>query len=314
MLSRRHLRIKVMQTLYGYSHAGFDSVGAGEKELLLSINRYYELFLYQLAFLSEVLETARRQYEDAKQKHIPDAETDNATRFIDNRLLNVIAENKDLLDLYKKRNISWVSENEIVRRLLKSFKERNDYKKYMLAETDNFEKDKELVVNLIKKCISDFPPLLQYYESKSIFWVDDVDTVNFILCKIIWSCKENDTPKVFSNLELSLDDDDREFTVNLFRRTVMSAEKFENIISERTQNWEVDRIAVMDIILLKMAICELTEFPSIPVKVTMNEYIDIAKMYSTPKSSVFINGILDKLLSDFRSNGLIKKTGRGLRQ
>jgi transcription antitermination protein NusB len=314
MLSRRHLRIKVMQTLYSYSHAGFDSLSAGENELLLSINHYYELFLYQLSFLAEVLETARRQHEDSKQKHLREAEEINPTRFIDNRLLNALSENKTLNELYKKRNISWISENEIVRRLLKNFKNRTDYKKYMAAEKNDFEMDKGVVVSMIKKSIDNFPQLMQFYESKSIFWVDDVEIVNFILCKIIWSFKEDEVDKVFSGLELSLDDEDREFTINLFRKTVMSAEKLEKIISERTVNWEVDRIAVMDIILLKMAICELMEFPSIPVKVTMNEYIDIAKMYSTPKSGVFINGILDKLLADFRLAGLIKKTGRGLMQ
>jgi len=314
MLSRRHLRIKVMQTLYGYSHSGFDSIGAGEKELLLSINRYYELFLYQLAFLTEVLETARRYYEEAKTKHFPDADEINSTRFIDNKLLNALADNKTLNDIFKKRNISWISENEIVRRLLKNFKSRPEYKKYMSSESNNFEKDKEIVVDLIKKCISDFPPLVQYYEAKSIFWVDDIDIVNFILCKIIFSCKENEIENYFSNLELSIDKDDRDFTIDLFRKTIMGAEKYEQLISDKTTNWEVDRIAIMDVILLKMAVCELMEFTSIPVKVTMNEYIDIAKMYSTPKSSVFVNGVLDKLLADFRTEGLIKKTGRGLMQ
>ncbi len=313
MLSRRHLRIKVMQILYGHSHAGFDGISAGEKELLLSIDRYYELFLYQLSFITEVQEAARRQYEDAKLKHLPEEES-YPTRFIDNCILTAISENKTLNELYKKRSISWVAENEIVRRMLKSFKSRPVYKKYMSADNNDFEKDKEIIVNLIKKGLEDFAPLLQYYESKSIFWVDDIDTVNFILSKVIWSCKKEETGDVFSEMELSLDDEDREFTINLFRKTLMSADKFEKIISEKTRNWEVERIAVMDIILLKMAICELTEFPSIPVKVTMNEYIEIAKMYSTPKSSMFINGILDKLLVDFRTQGLVKKTGRGLMQ
>ena len=314
MLSRRHLRIKVMQILYGQSHAGFDSISAGEKELLLSIDRYFELCLYQLSFLSEVQEAARRQHEEAKSKHIQEIEEKYPTRFIDNSFLTALTANQSLNDLYKKRSISWISENEIARRLLKSFKSHSFYKKYMLDDNNDFEKDKEIIVNLIKKSLADFAPLLQFYESKSIFWVDDIDTVNFVLCKIIWTCKENQISEMFTNLELSIDDEDRDFTINLFRKSLMSSDKYQKIISEKTKNWEVERIAVMDIILLKMAICELLEFPSIPVKVTMNEYIEIAKMYSTPKSSLFINGILDNLLKEYCTEGLIKKTGRGLMQ
>jgi len=313
MLSRRHLRIKVMQALYGYNTAAFDSINAGEKEILLSINRYYELFLYQLLFLTEVFETARKQSEDAKQKYLPtEQELNPITRFTNNRLLVALSENALLQDLYKKRNISWIGENEIARRVFTSFRASPEYEKYMFSPENNFEKDKEIIAVLIKKFIADFPQLMQYYEERSIFWVDDIDIVNLILTKVIRSCNSGNIDKVFNELEWFIDDEDRNFAMDLFRRTITNSEKFEKIISEKTLNWEVDRIAMMDILLMKMAICELLEFPSIPVKVTLNEYIDLSKMYSTPKSSVFINGILDKLIEDFRQNNMIKKSGRGL--
>ena len=304
-----------MQALYGYFNAGFDSISAGEKEILLSINRFYELFLYQVLFLTEVFETARKQSEDAKQKHLPtEQELNPNTRFIDNKLLVSLSENKLLKELYEKRKISWVGENEIARRVFASFKTSPEYEKYLSSPENNFEKDKEIIAVLIKKFIVDFPQLMQYYEERSIFWVDDIDIVNLILIKIIRSCNEGNADRTFSELEWFIDEEDRTFAMDLFRRTINNSEKFGKIISEKTLNWEIERIAMMDILLMKMAICEFLEFPSIPVKVTLNEYIDLSKMYSTPKSSVFINGILDKLIEDFRQTNMIKKSGRGLMQ
>jgi N utilization substance protein B len=313
MLSRRHLRIKVMQALYGYFNASFDNIGAGEKEIMLSINRFYDLFLYQLLFISEIFETARKQSEDAKQKHLPTKEELNPnTRFINNPFLVALSESKILNDLYQKRNISWVGENEIARRAFSSFKNGKEFEKYLASENNNFEKDKEIVALLVKKYIVDFPPLMQYYEERSIFWVDDIDIVNMILIKIIRSSKVDIVDKSFTDLEWFIDDEDREFAINLFRKTIMASDQYEKIIADKTHNWELERIAMMDILLMKMAVCELMEFPSIPVKVTLNEYIDLSKMYSTPKSSIFINGILDKLIADFKKNNQIHKSGRGL--
>jgi N utilization substance protein B len=313
MLSRRHLRIKVMQALYGYSNASFDSIGAGEKEIMLSISRFYDLFLYQLLFISEIFETAGKQSEDAKHKHIPTREELNPnTRFLENPFLIALSKSATLQELYKKRNISWVGENEIARRAFTNFRNSSEYEKYLASDDNNFEKDKEIVATLVKKFIVDFPPLMQYYEERSIFWVDDIDIVNMILIKIIRSSKEENVDSTFTDLEWFVDDEDREFAIGLFRKTIMGSEKYEKIIADKTLNWELERIAMMDVLLMKMAVCEFTEFPSIPVKVTLNEYIDLAKMYSSPKSSFFINGILDKLIVDLKRDNLINKTGRGL--
>ena len=304
-----------MQTLYSYFNAGFDSITAGEKELMVSVNRFYELFLYQISFLSEICEAARKQAEEAKQKHIPtEQELNPITKFIDNPILLSLSENNTLTELYKKRNISWIGENEIVRRAFANFKNGNEYNKYITSEKHSFDDDKEIIITLIKKYIVDFPLLMQFYEERSIFWVDDIDIVNMIIIKVIRSCKHNEIDETFSGLEWFIDDDDRAFATDLLRKTVMNSEKYEKRISEKTLNWETERIAMMDFLLMKMAMCELLEFPSIPVKVTLNEYIDLSKMYSTPKSSVFINGILDKLIADLKASKEIHKTGRGLMQ
>jgi N utilization substance protein B len=301
-----------MQALYGYFNASFDSIGAGEKEIMLSISRFYELFLYQLLFINEIYETAGRKSEDAKHKHIPTKEELNPnTRFLENRFLLALSKSSMLLEHYKKRNISWIGENEIARRAFNNFRNSSEYEKFLESE-DCFEKDKEIVAILVKKFIVDFPPLMQYYEERSIFWVDDIDIVNMILIKVIRSSKEENIDRTFTDLEWNLDDEDREFATNLFRKTIMGSEKYDKIISDKALNWELDRIALMDMIIMKMALCELTEFPSIPIKVTLNEYIDLAKMYSSPKSSVFINGMLDKIIADLKKNDHIHKTGRGL--
>ncbi|HNW99048.1 MAG TPA: transcription antitermination factor NusB [Bacteroidales bacterium] len=313
MLSRRHLRIKVLQALYSYFSEGFENVNKGERELHLSINRFYELFLYQIAFISEVHQVSQKLIDDAKQKLLPTEEDKNPNiRFAENKILTAVSSNSYLNKLIEEYKISWVGENEIARRAFAAFKNTPDYSKYMNAESNNFEKDKRVVASLIQEVLADFPPLMQIYEERSIFWVDDIDMVNLILMNVVKSCKENKIDDIFNNLEFNIDDEDREFATELFRQTILHSSEYEKFISDKTHNWEVERIAIMDILIMKMAIAELLQFSSIPVKVTLNEYIELAKLYSTPKSNVFVNGILDKLIEDFRSKEMIKKTGRGL--
>lgn len=302
-----------MQALYAYFSEGCTSVDSGEKELHLSINRFYELFLYQLAFIRDIHETAGRQIEDAKQKLRPTEEDLNPnTRFTDNKVLTAISRNTYLDKLMSDYKISWTGDNEIARRAFNSFRATSDYEKYMSAPSCNFDRDKHIVAMLIQNLLADYPPLMQVYEERSIFWVDDIDMVNLILLNVVRSGNENSISDTFSKLEFSIDDEDRQFAVNLYRYTILHSADYEKRISGKTHNWEVERIAAMDIIIMKMAIAELLCFESIPVKVSLNEYIELAKLYSTPKSSIFVNGILDKLIEDFRKGNEIRKTGRGL--
>jgi transcription antitermination protein NusB len=313
MLSRRHLRIKVLQALYAYFSEGCESTDSGEKSLLLSINRFYELFLYQLAFLRDVHETAKRQMEDAKRKHLPTEEDINPnTRFANNKVLTAISENPVINKLLEDNKISWTGDNEIARRALSSYKSSADYAKYMDASGNNYDRDKHAIAMFIQNHLADFPLLMQVYEERSIFWVDDIDMVNLILLNVVKSSTESKISDTLGNLDFNIDEEDKDFAIKLFRYTILYSSEYEKYISDKTHNWEVERIAMMDILIMKMAIAELLCFPSIPVKVTLNEYIELAKLYSTPKSSVFVNGILDKLIDDFRSKDLIKKAGRGL--
>jgi transcription antitermination protein NusB len=313
MLSRRHLRIKVLQSLYAYFSEGCENIASGEKELLLSIDRFYELFLYQLAFIREIHENAKRQLDDAKQKHLPTREDlDPNKRFIDNKVLTAISGSPFIDRLMEERKISWTGDNDIVRRAFTGFKSSADYLKYMESPAGGYDKDKHVIAMLIQNHLADYEPLMQIYEERSIFWVDDIDMVNLILLNVVKSSTEETIHDTFSNLEFAIDEEDKSFAIDLFRYTIMHSSEYEKCISDKTHNWEVERIAMMDVLIMKMAIAELMGFASIPVKVTLNEYIELAKLYSTPKSSIFVNGILDKLIEDFRNKGEIKKTGRGL--
>lgn len=314
MVSRRHLRIKVMQTLFAYFNSGFDSVRSGEKELTTNVEHFYNLFLYQISLLPDILQAARNYIEDCKNKRLPGYEDLNPnTRFVDNPILNAISENQLLKKQCELRKISWVGEFDIPRRIFTNFRNSKDYETYLAAPENTFEKDRSVIVKLIRNQILDFVPLTTFYEERSIFWIDDLDMANVILIKTIKSFEEGKIDEALNSLEFYLNDDDRLFAKELFAKTIVNSDKFEKLISENTLNWELERIAFLDIILMKMALVELTSFPSIPVKVTLNEYIELAKEYSTPKSSLFINGVLDKLIIQLKDSKEIRKTGRGLK-
>jgi transcription antitermination protein NusB len=302
-----------MQALYGHFIAVDEKVAKSESEMLLSIERFYDLFVYQLYLLSGIFQEAA-DYREKLESRKSASEKDRhiILLFSENRFLKELSESNFLTKLIHDRKISWPADLKITEKVFVNFRKGREYLEETVVGKSGFESDKAIVVALIRKYISDFQPLVQFYEERSIFWVDDIDIVNYILVKIIKSANENNVEKTFKNAEWEIDKEDKEFAINLLRKTVLNDRKFEEIISKKTLNWEVERLALVDIILMKMAICELLEFSSIPVKVTLNEYIELSKMYSTPKSSVFINGILDKLIVDFNVSGLIQKKGRGL--
>lgn len=316
MLSRRHLRIKVVQALYAFFQSDNDRLDIGEKQLLLSIKKLYELYIQQLSFLVEVQKFAANRIEEGKKKHIPLEEDLNPnTKFIDNRIFKQISENKDFL---KKENIfkvSWHEETEMIRKFFVKFRESNDYINYMESNENSYEEDKKIIIKLVKKHLNAFSLLENYYADKSIFWADDYYTGNFLLIKSLQSFVEShDEYTLLPSIYKSSNDDneDKDFVISLFRKTILKSSEYAKIINDSVKNWEMDRIAIMDVLLLKMALAEIFEFPSIPVKVTMNEYIELAKAFSTTKSGVFVNGILDKMIASFHDKNMIKKSGRGL--
>ncbi len=313
MLNRRYLRIKVMQALYGYFQSDEKDLGKGEKEMFNSIDKIYDLYIYLISVIIELRDVAENISEDAKTKRLPTKEDLNPNKkFIDNQLIKQLSENISLKREMTQRKITWQTEGELIKKIFLAVKNSEEYSKYMSSEVASYEADRDFIAEAFKHCIADFELLNHFFEEKSIHWIDDIRLVHSMVVKTITSFKENSEP-TFSLMPLYKDaEDDKQFVKDLYRKTALQDKETEKLIAEKTKNWEVDRIAMMDVLLMKMAIAEILDFSSIPVKVTLNEYIEISKLYSTPKSKIFINGILDKLVVDFKSQNKLAKTGRGL--
>ncbi|MBN1339985.1 MAG: transcription antitermination factor NusB [Bacteroidales bacterium] len=318
MLGRRHLRIKVLQSLYAFFQSGDDRLDIAEKGLLRSLDKLYEIYIYQLSFLIELVRFSEKKMNEAKNKYYPtEQEMNPNTRFIQNRLIAQLASNQHLLKQIQKFRISWHDQEELLKQTLIKIKESTVYQEYMEAGEDSFGNDQDFLIKLVKRKFSKLENLHFYYEEKNIFWSDDYNVANHLVIKTITALEETDDeflplPELLETPANKFDESDLDFIKLLFRKVIIRDQELETLIRDKLKNWELERLAIMDIIILKMAIVELMDCHSIPVKVTLNEYIEIAKLYSTPKSSFFINGILDKLISDLKSEKKIKKVGIGL--
>jgi N utilization substance protein B len=236
----------------------------------------------------------------------------NREKFLNNALLKQLFNNSLLQnELLKRKLDNWDLHQDYVKIVFREIKKSELFDRYMLLEESSYEEDKNLVANLFKEVIAPNERIYEYFEDDKLTWVDDIPLVNTFILKQLRKVNE-DSNQTYFLPKLLKDTDDMVFAEQLLIKTLLNNNKFEEEIQLKTPNWDKDRIADIDAILLKMAICELTAFPSIPERVTINEYLEIAKEYSTPKSSIFINGILDKLVKEYRSEGKLKKTGRGL--
>jgi N utilization substance protein B len=311
MVNRRFLRIKVMQALYSYFQSEKNDLGKTEKELLVNIEKIYDLYIYILSMLIEVHHTAKLQQEDAKNKRLPSAEDLNPnTKFIENSLLAGLIDNQQLAKEITTRKISWQNDLDIVRKVLNDIRSSEDYKSYMASGKKDPGEDKDFVAAIIANVIGEHELLNYWLEERNIHWADDV----FIAFTTVIRSVENADAKGKVSLAPLYKDpaEDKQFVRELLTKCVIHNEEYEKMIGEKTKNWEVERIALMDVLLMKMALTEILCFESIPIKVSLNEYIELSKQYSTPKSKMFINGILDKLVADLKNGNRISKTGRGL--
>ncbi len=320
MLSRRHLRIKVLQALYSFYQSDNKSLKEGEEYLRESIASIHELYIHQLSFLEEVADFAKMKIEDAKLKYLPTEEDLNPnTRFIDNKFLRQLVENKTYRVRKENLKISWEDEQEMIRKFYVHLKEFPEYIEYMEKEECTYEDDKNFLVKIVKKYVNFYELLESYYEGQSVFWADDFDTANMMVMKTIKMWEEDwdefaSLPGIYNTKGKDDLKEDEKFTYNLYRRVLLDGQEYDEYIKEFSKNWEAERIALMDRIILKMALAEMMYFPSVPVKVTINECIEIAKNYSTENSKVFINGMLDELIKKLNSENKIKKIGRGLKE
>ena len=317
MLNRRFLRIKVLQALYAYIESGEENVSNGIKHLLESIDKLYELFIWQLSFLVETKRYAQNKITENKHKYIPTYEDLHPNmKYVNNRLLNAIEDNLDFKKQEAALKISWGEESQdVVKNYYNLMKETEEYKKYMADKADSFAADKKFIVTMISTYFSDLDVLQDFYEDKSIYFCDDYHLVSSLLVEYFNKMKKFDVddklPEIYKNDTVEANADEN-FIKDLFRLTLSHDAEYGQLIGDNTNNWEKERICLMDMIILKMAITEFECFPQIPVKVTMNEYIEISKYFSTPKSKIFVNGILDKLAKKMTESGKIKKSGLGL--
>ncbi len=314
MLNRRHLRIKALHFLYASFQSGNYDLAKGEKEMLAGIEKVYEMYLYFLNLITEITHQAHLEIELAKVKHLPSySDLNPNTRFIDNKITKLITENIELHKKTSHKKISWSENPEIIKKFYHQIKNEDSWKEYMnQSNSASFTEDKKIWLYIIKNLLFQYEPFQYFFDEKSILWVDDYQIVYQAMIKTIDDLKETDGAGKALLALYKDEEDDRNFVLELYRKTILKNKEHEQIIDTMTQNWEVERIAMMDILLMKMAITEAVTFSNIPIKVTLNEYIDLSKEYSSPKSKVFINGVLDKIFDLYKKEGKIKKTGRGL--
>lgn len=301
-----------MQSIYAMHQNASDSIEKEEKFLLFSIENIQDLYLTMLSALIEMRNKELDFLDKASKKHIVTSEDKNPNRkFVDNKVLEMLSENNSLSIALENRKINnWSLNDDYILILLAELKHSALYEKYMSNRKNNFEEDKQFVIDMFEMIAAN-DKLYDYLEDYKLTWVDDIPLVNTQIIRQLKAIKsEND--ESFRVPKLYKDTEDKEFVSQLFRKTILNEAELSKEYIDKTPNWDTERIAEIDTIILKMAICEFLKFPSIPVKVTINEYLEIAKEYSTPKSSIFINGILDNLVKEFETSKKLLKTGRGL--
>lgn len=312
MISRRIIRIKVLQVLYAHYTSPEKSINNSEKELFFSVQKTYDLYHYVLRLVVEIADHAISIIELRKKKHFPTKEDLNPnTRFVSNKVIYQLRYNDQIKTQLDQSKLSWENEPELVKRLYNELLETDFYKEYMSAPERNYQDDKKVIELLLAEVILQSEELASLLEEQSIYWNDDLDFVTSMAIKTVKKLKEFSDEKT-SLMPLFKDEEDRDFAKNLYRKCVVNHTDLSKIVETYTENWDVERIAFLDSLIMEMAIAEFLYFPSIPTKVSLNEYIELSKYYSTQKSRNFINGILDKALKALKQEDRIQKAGRGL--
>ena len=312
MISRRIIRIKVMQSLYAFHSSPDQTLNLAEKELFFSINKTYDLYHWLLQLLVEVHNYALDRQELKKQKNLPTAEDLNPnTKFVQNSIILKVVENKPLQDYIEKSKLNWVNYPELIKKLYVELIESDFYAGYIVNSENTIKEDRNLIDHFYANIVAQSDDIYQLLEEQSIYWNDDLEFVASMILKTLRKFKPS-TPVNKSLMPLFKDEDDIEFTKKLFRKAVLNSAEHREIIKKHLRNWDLERVAFIDVLIMEMALCEFMYFSSIPTKVSLNEYIDLARFYSTEKSRTFINGIMDKILKSLKDEGKISKAGRGL--
>lgn len=336
MISRRQLRIKALSVLYAYNRKEWNDLESAERELMLSIKKSYDLYHFILLLLIDLSEIAHEKVLLSRQKRMPLPEDINPNvRFSENRVIRQLRNNEQLRSycapapaLWSKKNkitnfpslthylnslgLSWGNNPELPRVIYNELICWEGFKDYMASAEDNYKTDMKFVKEIVTQFLPASEELDSALEELSIYWNDDLQFVSVMLKNSLGRFKEKDTGESVKLPQLFTNDEDETYVKVLLRKAILKNDVYSQFIDHNTTNWEVERIALMDKLVMLLAVAEIVEFPEVPVKVTLNEYIEISKNYCTAKSSTFVNGILDKIVREMRKNGTFTKTGRGL--
>lgn len=307
MINRVLIRLKIVQIVYAYYQNGGKNLDTAEKELFFSLSKAYDLYNYLLLLMVEVTKQANKRLNAAKNKLVPTKEElFPNTKFVENRFIAQLEVNKQLLEFSNNQKKTWENEADFVKTLCDKILESDIYKEYMASETSSYEEDRELWRKLYKNIIFNNIELDQVLEDQSLYWNDDKEIVDTFVLKTIKRFDEKNGAKQELLPEFK-DEEDQDFARRLFRRTLLNADYYRHLISENTKNWDLDRVAFMDVVIMQIALAEILSFPNIPVSVSLNEYVEIAKLYSTPKSGGFINGTLDGIVNSLKKENKLTK-------
>lgn len=307
MINRVLIRLKIVQIVYAYYQNGGKNLDTAEKELFFSLSKAYDLYNYLLLLMVEVTKQANKRLNAAKNKLVPTKEElFPNTKFVENRFIAQLEVNKQLLEFSNNQKKTWENEADSVKTLCDKILESDIYKEYMASETSSYEEDRELWRKLYKNIIFNNIELDQVLEDQSLYWNDDKEIVDTFVLKTIKRFDEKNGAKQELLPEFK-DEEDQDFARRLFRRTILNADYYRHLISENTKNWDLDRVAFMDVVIMQIALAEILSFPNIPVSVSLNEYVEIAKLYSTPKSGGFINGTLDGIVNSLKKENKLTK-------
>ena len=307
MINRELIRIKIVQLTYAYYQNGNRNMDNAEKELLFSLAKAYDLYNYLLALIVSVTQEERHRVEIAANRANREGTEAPSNRFVNNKFAVQLEENKQLNLFMESQKRRWEDDMEAVRKLCDQIEQSTIYQEYMASDDDSYEADREVWRKIYRTLIQENPDLDAVLEEKSLYWNDDKEVVDTFVIKTI---KRFD-PANGADQELLpeyRDEEDRDFALKLFRSTILNADDYQRYMSESSRNWDFSRLAYMDVVIMQIAIAEMLTFPNIPVTVTINEYVDLAKLYSTPRSGGYINGMLDTIARHLIQIGKMMKT------
>ena len=309
MINRELIRTKVVQLTYAYYQNGSKNIETAEKELIFSLSKAYDLYNYMLALIVGITRESRRHLEVAESRAKREGTPMPSRKFADNRFALQLEENKMLLDFMETQKTTWNDEPEFLKKVYTQITECDIYKEYMDAKEDDYQTDRELWRKLYRTLIEQNESLDALLEEKSLYWNDDKEVVDTFVVKTIKRFEEKNGASQPLLPEYD-SEEDKEYARKLFRATIMNADEYQHYMSEASQNWDFSRLAYMDIVIMQIAIAEMLSFPSIPVSVTINEFVELAKIYSTPRSASYINGMLDAIAHHLAETGRMLKSVR----